>query len=619
MKIKNSKFMIYPKLVLKISVLFIAVISILGFEKLSEENSKTGKNLSAYLNYISNSDNSYNSNEEILIWIYFSDKGINSNDTFDNEIKIKKHLTEKSIERRLKRIKDGKKFDLTDIPVNADYIREITDLGIKIKQKSKWFNAVSCYVNKNQIENITQKSFVKTVDLVLKYKKLIENENENVYLKDNYVNKFSDNNFTGNGFNNLNSENYGPSYSQDTLINVPAAHNKGYTGQGILIASFDAGFDNLSHPCFSRAVSKGLRTYDFVNGDTIVANGSGRMGEGSHGTLTLSLVGGYDPGNLISPAFDSKFILAKTENTDSETPLEEDNWVAAAEWADSLGADVITSSLGYLSYQAPYTSYTWESMNGQTALITRAADIAVSKGIVVVISAGNSGNNNLHNTLSAPADAFNVITVGSVNLNGQRSVFSSVGPTYDGRIKPEVMAMGSNNYCARPGNGNSGYTSTSSGTSLACPMTAGVCAMILSANGNLTPAEVKEILKSTSSNNISPNSLIGWGTIDALSAITKATENQNNITNDYQLYQNYPNPFNPETKIKYEIPQNGQDVKLKIYNLLGKEVTTLVNENKSAGSYEVKFNAANISSGVYFYTLYVNGDFIDSKKMLVIK
>ncbi|MBL8006766.1 MAG: S8 family peptidase, partial [Ignavibacteria bacterium] len=406
--------------------------------------------------------------------------------------------------------------------------------------------------------------------------------------------------------------------AQDSLINVPEVHNRGYTGEGVLIASFDAGFDNLNHICFNRIREKGLRTFDFVNGDTIVANGNGRLGNGAHGTITLSLIAGYDPGFLVSPAFDSRYILAKTENTNSETPVEEDNWVAAAEWADSLGADIITCSLGYLSFEPPYTSYTWQSMDGNTALITRAADLAVSKGIVVVISAGNEGFNNSHNTLNAPADAFNVITVGSVNLNRQRSSFSSVGPTFDGRIKPEVMALGSFNYAARPGNGSTGYSSSSTGTSLACPMVAGVCALLLSAKNTLTPAEIKQILISTSDNNLSPDNLKGWGTVNASYAIDKALGLDINIPAEYRLSQNYPNPFNPGTTIRYSLSKPGF-VQLKIYDISGKEISSLVSGNIDAGTYIQKFTPDNISGGIYFYSLNVNGITADTKKMIYLK
>ena len=315
------------------------------------------------------------------------------------------------------------------------------------------------------------------------------------------------------------------------MINAPMAHDSGYYGQGILVANFDAGFDNLSHPVFDSIKARGLRTYDFVNHDTVVADEFGQMGQGWHGTMTLSLIAGYRPGSLISPAFRSQYILAKTENTDSETPLEEDNWLAAAEWADSLGADIITSSLGYLTmdFGSDY-SYDWTWMNGDSCLITIGADLAVNKGILICNSAGNEGSHATRNTIIAPADGDSVICVGSVNSPSKsRSSFSSVGLSVDGRIKPDVCAMGSGNKIAQTGEGNTGYSS-GSGTSFSCPMTAGACAIILSANPDLTPRQVWQILITTADSASAPSRYRGWGLINTWEAVKMAREKTLNLT-----------------------------------------------------------------------------------------
>ncbi|MBV6478084.1 MAG: hypothetical protein HGGPFJEG_00831 [Ignavibacteria bacterium] len=548
-----------------------------------------------------------NDETEILVWIYLSDKG--------EDVKFKLnnpgfYLTKKSIERRLKKIKSNRIADYNDVPVNYIYLNELVSTGIKIRHVSKWFNAVSCYVNRNQIETAAGKNFVMRIEPVRKYKKVLPNVNLD---------------FSPNQFpliqEKVSAINYGPSLNQNALIAVPQVHDKGFMGQGVLIASLDAGFDNLAHNCFDKIREKGLRTYDFVNGDTIVADGKGRLGQGAHGTITLSLVCGYDEGDLVSPAFESQFILAKTENTESETPVEEDNWVAAAEWADSLGADVITSSLGYLQFQEPYPSYTWQSMNGSTALITRAADLAVSKGIVVVISAGNDGLNTEHNTLSAPADGFNVITVGSVNYTKFRSSFSSVGPTVDGRIKPDVMALGQFNYCAKSGNGNLGYTSSNTGTSLACPMVAGVCAMLLSAKSDLTPAQITEILKTTADSSSRPGNLRGWGIINAELALQKIEEMNTVLPGDFILEQNYPNPFNPVTNFKFELKKEA-NISIVLHDIAGREILKIAdNVFYTTGIKEIKHNLSGdgMSSGVYFFSLLANGTAVDTKKLVLLK
>lgn len=583
----------FPNFKLNILVLLTSVILIYSFDN----NSKLSYNLSRKINY-------QNNEEKNLIWIYFMDKGPEAN------IKLSApntFLTKESIQRRLRRIKSGKTYDESDLPVNVNYINELTKEGIFIKQKSKWFNAVSCYANKIQIENILSKSFVKKIDLVGKYKKAFE-------LSDTQENNFVQQN------DNTASINYGLSLLQSNIINLPPAHNLGISGEGILIASFDAGFDNLQHYCFNLMRSKGFRTWDFVNGDTIVADGPGRMGEGAHGTLTLSLVGGYSPDSLVSPAYNSTYILAKTENTESETPLEEDNWVAAAEWADSLGADIITSSLGYLNFEPPYESYTWEDMNGSTAVITIAADIAVSKGIIVVVSAGNKGYNFSHNTLEAPADGFNVITVGSVKSNRERANYSSVGPTSDGRIKPDVMAMGSNNYTARSGSGFTGYLNIASGTSLSCPMVAGVCALVLSANPDLTPIQVRDVLRNTADSNASPGNLYGWGIVNSYAAVLMAINSNpnSNIPSDFSLQQNYPNPFNPSTTFRFTLNKNA-NVSLLIYDASGRLMDKIIdNKFYTSGPWELFYTSSNLSSGVYFYSMIANGVLVDSKKMVLI-
>ena len=284
-----------------------------------------------------------------------------------------------------------------------------------------------------------------------------------------------------------------------------------------MVAVFDTGFDTLFHEAFSSMAI--ADRHDFVNGDADVANGG--RGEGSHGTETLSVAGGFASGRLVGPAFQSTFLLAKTEDTDSETPVEEDNWAAAVVWAEARGADVISSSLGYLTYDPGFPSYTFSDMNGGTAISTRAADLAASRGIVVVNSAGNSGPNVQRNTLGAPADGRLVLTVGAVTSTGVRATFSSVGPTVDGRIKPDVAAQGVAVVAAGPGT-PSGYVSVN-GTSFSCPLTAGVVALVLQARPSATVAEVEDAIRSTASQAAQPDNLLGWGIVNAAAAVQAIT------------------------------------------------------------------------------------------------
>lgn len=595
----------------KISLLAVTVTFAFSFRGFTPENNdKLSPVLYRALNVVSE-------NEQFLVWIEFKDKGDNVNSRTVNPNTI---LTEKSIERREKVRDTGKLIDFTDLPVNGNYVEVVRSHGVKIKNVSKWFNSVSCYVTKSQIEALSNEDVVKKISLVARFRKDYKEE-KSLLVEDTKASNLST------IIDNPTSLNYGPSLLQSQLINVPPVHDSGYRGQNVLIAVFDAGFDNLSHQCFDSVRARGLRTYDFVNGDTNVANQVGQMGEGSHGTRTLSLIVGYEPGELISPAYGSKVILAKTENTDSETPVEEDNWIAAAEWADSLGADIISASLTYREFDpgSPY-SYDWTWMNGDSCKITRAADLVVNKGIIVVNSAGNYGDDPSHNTLGAPADGDSVFAIGSIDSDGLRSSFSSVGPTTDGRIKPDFMAMGRNNVTAEPGEGNTGYLSFGSGTSFSCPMTAGVVALILSANPNLNPMKVRDILRQTSGNSQNPNSKIGWGTVNAWSAVqlaltTSIGPGSGNIPSGYSLGQNYPNPFNPATTIPFALSQPST-VSMKVYDVSGKEVATIFN-NRAFGAGEVSFsfNASSygLTSGVYFYVLFANGALIDAKKMVLVK
>ncbi len=436
-----------------------------------------------------------------LVWIFFTDKGNDLQKRYpDPELVVSK----KSIERRRKVISNKSVIDFNDYPVSDSYINQIISKGFVIKQKSKWFNAVSGFASQTEINQIASNSFVKKIDVVESLAK--RKDDVEFTLNQTTLNKV----LQPEGIHTLN---YGNSYTQLNQISVPQVHDLGYNGSGVTICLMDAGFDNLPHEVFSNMNI--IAAWDFVNGDSDVSD-EGDLGEGSHGTATLSIIGGFKEGELIGPAYGANFILAKTENTYSETPIEEDNWIAALEWADSIGVDVTSTSLGYLGYDSPYVDYTWEDMDGKTARITIAADLAVSKGIVVVNSAGNEGYNSTHNTLGAPADGDSVFTIGAVTSDGTRSYFSSVGPTVDGRIKPDLMAMGSSVYHATS---VANYYATGSGTSFSCPLVAGVCALLLDVNPNLMPMEVLQILRATASQSTTPDNLYGWGIIDALDAI----------------------------------------------------------------------------------------------------
>jgi hypothetical protein len=308
--------------------------------------------------------------------------------------------------------------DITDVPIYQPYADELVSKGIKLRHAVKWFNSVSAEVTRSQLDEISDLNFVTQIELVetfIRHREDIESKPSGEILYDNNNNILAD------------TFNYGNSFTQINQIKVNLVHNQGIFGQGVMIASFDNGWRNQTHEVFTTLPMTVVSQYDFQ----LHRPGANNVGSSTtHGTQTLSNIGGYMPGKLISPSFKSSFLVARTEVDSFERPIEMDNWVAATQWADSLGADVISSSLGYLTFDPGYPDWTWQDMNGRTLVVTNGADLAVNKGITVCNSAGNGGSSS-HNTLGAPADGDSVISVGAVTSTGSRASFSSVGPTTD--------------------------------------------------------------------------------------------------------------------------------------------------------------------------------------------
>ena len=437
------------------------------------------------------------------VWVYFRDKGP------DPRLDTAALSSRARARRALRGSTKGVTFE--DVPLAPSYVAEVAGRVTRVRQQVRWLNAMSVEASADQIASLERLAFVARVDLVRGYRRRADDEpTGRAQAATASANRAPSRTSAA----RTAAFDYGLSAGQLTQIGVPAAHEMGLHGEGVMVAVFDTGFDTLSHEAF--AAMSIVDRHDFVNGDDDVANGRDR-GEGSHGTETLSVLGGWAPGHLIGPAFNATYILAKTEDTSSETPVEEDNWAAAAEWAEARGADVISSSLGYLTFDPGFPSYTADDMDGQTAISTRAAERAAERGVVVVISAGNAGPSTLHNTLGAPADGRLVLTAGAVTSAGARASFSSVGPTADGRIKPDVAAQGVAVTAAAPGTASE-YTSVN-GTSFSCPLTAGVVALVLQARPTATVSEIEDVLRATASQAAQPDNLLGWGIVDATRAI----------------------------------------------------------------------------------------------------
>ncbi len=548
-------------------------------------------------------------------WVYFTDKG---------GADVKKAapgtlVGEASLRRRLNVMPADALVDGSDLPVHTPYVTRLAASGATVGQLSKWLNAVSIRGTAEQIARCASLPFVRSLDLVAGFKRspdpAVPADEQAPALQKQ----------TG-----THSLDYGSSFSQVNTINVPAIHDLGNAAQGVIVGVFDNGFRLPAHEAF--ATMNIIATYDFVDNKVSVVPVNPNSSFGDHGVYTLATIGGYKPGAVIGPAYGASYILARTENDSSETPAEEDKWVRAIEWADSLGVQVTSTSLGYLDFDAGSTSWTWENMDGRTTAITRAAAMAVRKGILVVNSAGNEGFNATHNTLVAPADGDSVLAAGAVTPQGARASFSSVGPSTSvpPRIKPDVMAQGTSVFVASATN-TTGYI-VIQGTSFSCPLTAGVAALLVKEHPTAAPMTIVNAMKATASMATTPDNLMGYGILNAVAARNVLnTTDTNGLPSveggDYHLGQNYPNPFNPGTRIEYAAPREA-DVTLAIYDMIGRKVRTLVSSTVQRGRHLAEWDGRDdrgveVAAGVYIYRLTAagidGGQSVINRKLLLLR
>ena len=380
-----------------------------------------------------------------------------------------------------------------DLPVTPAYVAQIRAVTGKpqVVYTSRWFNAALVSCDSTTLARIAALPSVRTATTL--------NRSARVAQPDAPVNPPAApaaRTLAGRAF-------YGSAYAQNQQIGVPGMHDAGYRGEGMQIAVFDAGFPgvnkiNALQPLFLE--QRLASTRNFVDGGTSVYQRNG------HGTNCLSTMAANEPGFFVGSAPKATYHLCITEDDQSEHPVEEANWLAAAEYADSTGVDVISSSLGYTDFDAPSPAYTNADMNGRTAISSRAATIAARVGMLVVSAAGNEGNKPWR-YISAPADADSIISVGAVDSLGNHASFSSYGPTADGRIKPTLAAMGQKAAVLDP----NGLAFRGNGTSYACPVLAGLAAAFWQANPTLTAQQVIAALRSTASQAASPDNTLGYG------------------------------------------------------------------------------------------------------------
>ena len=432
------------------------------------------------------------------------------------------------------------------MPVSDTYLDELHAIdNVQVFFTTKWMNGVLVEMEEESKNELAKLPFIENIAYVAPGKKLsssLENGRKSSMKK-----------------NTVSTEDGIETKAQNELIGVDAMHEAGYRGEGILVAVFDSGFDFIDKSPYYAHIFRNNKvkgTKDFVHGSSDVYQFD------SHGSKVLSCIAAYQEGEYSGTAPESNLVLCVTEDIGSEYRIEEFNWLFAAEYADSIGVDIINSSVGYSYFEDDRMDYTYEDLDGKTTIISRAATFAASKGILVVSSVGNEGNNTWQ-YLNAPADADSVLAVGAVTYDLERSNFSSFGPTVDGRIKPDVSALGSWVKIVYKDE-----VTYANGTSFSAPLVTGLAAGFWQANPDLTNMEVIQYLKITASQANEPDTLIGYGIPNFIKALNKVKINEGDVVNKFVVF---PNPVTNKRIIYFYIDSLAEHglADLNFYDLKG--------------------------------------------------
>lgn len=516
-------------------------------------------------------------------WVEFKDKG-----TAYKNIPVQSFLSERAMERRRLR---NVSVDEKDYPVNPLYISQLLSKGFNVTSKSKWLNGV--VVESMEQINIAE---IGALDFIRKIKPFDQQKTTSTIVKFEPL-QDPEMGYAA-GKTNFFPAEYGSAYEQINLIKTNILHEYGYTGEGVLIAVFDGGFRNVDTLEAFRYMYENNR---MVYAQNMVEDSLDVYRYSGHGTSVLSQMGAFLKGEFIGTAPDASYALFVTENVSSETPQEEINWAMAAEIADSIGVDIINSSLGYSTFDDPQDNYTYDDLDGNTAIITKAADIAASRGILVVTSAGNEGNGSWK-YITAPGDADSILTVGATNVEGSYAPFSSIGPTADGRLKPNVSTPGWNNYIVS----DQGDIKKSSGTSFASPMLAGSAACLWQTKPDAISNDILRVIEESASQFEFSDVYLGYGIPDFSKAYEMLNpEDTIPIPNDWMVA--FPNPFNEEFYIRY-FSTRPQIVNIEIYDRLARCVMTL-EQDLYYGFNEISIElpsgetSIDVTNGIYFLKL----------------
>lgn len=533
--------------------------------------------------------------EKTKHWIFLTDKldAASKHTLVESE-----YLAEAAVIRRSLRGEPDltTKFARQDAPISQAYEANLATMGITVAQRSRWLNAVTAWLSAEEINKVAALPYVRNVRPVAHLRPSVL---PNIPVSTVIAKRTS---------SNCPSNLFGPSCEQLDIVNAIPPLERRINGQGVTLGFLDTNFSTpgqrpLSHPSLVHIRDSGrlIEARDFSERDPAQpCNGTS-----THGMSVASVAVGFREGELIGPGYGASVYAAKTECSPYERNIEEDNFVAAVEWMESEGVDVMTSSLGYFDFDTGQHSYTTSDLDGDTGLTTIAFDWAAQRGVITVTSAGNSGPG--ASTLGTPADGDSVISVGGVNSSGDLVGFSSRGPTADGRKKPDVSAQGASVFVA----GGNGYGSAS-GTSFSAPMVAGIVTQILQVNPGLGPREVWHALTSTASLSSNPNNDFGWGIVDADAAVMFAvslnrSDQTTPVPRNLTVHPPYPNPFQSTAHFTIEAIEPVLHARLAIFDILGREVATVYEGPINAGGMPIAFEGTHLPPGIYAYSLEVDG------------
>lgn len=491
-------------------------------------------------------------------------------------------LSQKSIERR---INQEIAVDSTDFPPNPWYVDSVRNYGVDIWAQSRWFNLVVIRsTDTNVISQIQNLPFVKKLDRVKREKN--KSVSEKFKLPESQK--------------KVSSIDYGSGFNQVNMIGADFLHSLGYKGEDMVIAVLDAGFYKVdSLPAFDslRVNNQILGTWDFVRNEPSVYE------DHTHGMHVLSTMGGNLPGELVGTAPKANYWLLRSEDAATETISEEYFWISAAEFADSVGADLINSSLGYTVFDSSAWDHTYSDLDGNTTVITRGADMAASKGILVVNSAGNSGSSPWR-YIGAPADGDSVLAVGAVDSGSNFAFFSSHGPSADGDVKPNVAAQGQQTIIAGP----TGGVVAGNGTSFSSPVLAGAVACLWQAKKSANNMDVIRSVEKSAHQFHKPDTLLGYGIPDmALALYFLGVDIFDKL--DETLGNPFPNPFTNNLTIPLAI-KGSKEIIVSITDVTGREILNdSFTTNGQPFIYYTFENIESLPSGIYYISVQTEDKF----------